>query len=80
LSIDPIVTERFPPPELEPRLATHPEAGIPLSHAATFHQVYPDYHPFDPSTKWLSQGTPKMWLIIGMMWPSGHGSAWQRRG
>ncbi|HEX9591014.1 MAG TPA: hypothetical protein VGA15_25160, partial [Bradyrhizobium sp.] len=30
LSIDPIVTARSPPPELERQLATNPEIGIPF--------------------------------------------------
>ena len=36
------------------------------------------YHPFDPSTKWLRHGTLRIWLIIHLMWPCGHGGAWQR--
>src|SRR5450756_889535 len=35
------------------------------------------YHPFDPSTKWLRHGTFRIWLIIRVMWPSGHCGAWQ---
>jgi hypothetical protein len=33
LSIDPIVTARSPPPELERQLATNPEIGIPFGRA-----------------------------------------------
>ena len=35
------------------------------------------YHPFDPSTKWPGRGTLRIWLIIHLMWPSGHAGAWQ---
>ena len=47
-----------------------PTASRPLSH----------YHPFDPSTKWPGRGGPPIWLIIHVMWPSGHCGAWQCRG
>src|SRR5450755_2977115 len=73
LSIDPIVTARSPPRDLDPRLATNPEIGIPFGRAA----IPPagsvsHYHPFDPSTKWLRHGALRIWLIIHAMWPRSH--------
>src|SRR6202012_5242155 len=58
LSIDPIVTARFPTHELEQQLQPNPKIGIPFGRALN-RPVSPlsHYHPFDPSTKWLSQGT-----------------------
>jgi hypothetical protein len=81
LSIDPIVTARSPPLELEPRLTTNPEIRIPLVAPPLVQPAYfSHYHPFDPSTKWLRHGTLAIWLIIRVMWLSGHGNAWQRGG
>src|SRR6266850_2721632 len=81
LSIDPIAIARSPPHKPERQLATNPLNRDPLwsrRHGKPAHS--PTYHPFDPSTKWLSQGTPEIWLIIRSMWPSGHADAWQRGG
>jgi len=52
--------------ELGLRLATNPENQDPL-WSRTIDPAGPTlslYHPFDPSTKWLRQGTLRIWLII----------------
>jgi hypothetical protein len=68
-----------PPCEPELQLTTNPEIGIPFGRAASIRPApLSHYHPFDPSTKWLRHGTLRIWLIIGTMWPPGHGDAWQR--
>src|ERR1700737_75115 len=76
LSIDPIVYRTIP--TLANRscyLATNPEFGIPFDRAATAPAgSLSHYHPFDPSTKWLSQGAVKIWLIKRVvMLPASHG-------
>src|ERR1700692_2980122 len=81
LSIDPIATARSPPPDLELQPATHPEIRIPLGRAAVRPgRSLSQYHPFDPSTKWLRHGTLGIRLIIRPMWPLRHAYAWQRSG
>src|ERR1700712_1392905 len=78
LSIDPIVNRTIPPPanrnstgDQSRNRDPHGRVAISSGHSLSH------YHPFDPSTKWLSQGTLAIWLIIRPMWPSGHGGAWQ---
>jgi hypothetical protein len=44
-------------------LVAPPSSGL-MSH----------YHPFDPSTKWLPQGTLAIRLIIRPLWPFRHGA------
>src|ERR1700690_3235643 len=75
LSIDPIATARSRLCALERRLATKPQIGIPLWSGRLVPAGFlSHYHPFDPSTKWLGDGTLAIWLIIRPMWPSGHGA------
>src|SRR3981081_3360818 len=82
LSIDPIVTARSHLSALEPRHSTNPANNRdPLwSRRQPSSRLLSHYHPFDPSTKWPGRGTLRIWLIIQLMWPSGHGDAWQRGG
>src|SRR6266481_9824965 len=78
LSIDPIVTARSPPPGTGTAARDQSRNRDPLwSRHHEPSRLTPPYHPFDPSTKWLSQGTPNMRLIFRPMWPAGHGDAWQ---
>src|ERR1700709_889294 len=76
LSIDPIVPARSPPPEPDRLPRPDPVPEIP-PRAAPPSQIgtLAHYHPFDRSTKWLSQGTFVIWLIIRGMWPALHVSA-----
>jgi hypothetical protein len=79
LSIDPIVYRTVPTSRLERRLATNPSRGIPLGRA----DIHPaglisNYHPFDPSTKWLRHGAINRWLIFRPLWRPCHAGAWQR--
>src|SRR6266481_4867404 len=75
LSIDPIVTARSPRPAIRNcGWRPIPELRDPLwSHRHRPAGLISHYHPFDPSTKWLRQGTLSIWLIIHLMWPCGHG-------
>src|SRR5580704_15868444 len=64
LSIDPIVTARSHLANWN-RSYDPPKIGIPFGRAANCPaSLLSHYHPFDPSTKWLSQGTLAIWLII----------------
>src|SRR5882757_5297600 len=68
LSIDPIATARSPPRDLKLRPATNPRAqGSPLVASPSSQPAHSHYHLFDPSTKWLCQGTLGIWLIIHAM-------------
>src|SRR5882757_1725180 len=81
LSIDPIVFARSPSSELEPAAAPRSRTGDPPKAAPPSRiGTLTHYHPFDRSTKWLCQGTFRIWLIIREMWPARHVSAWQRSG
>src|SRR5258708_4245437 len=74
LSIDPIVTARSPRPAIRNcGWRPIPELRDPLwSHRHRPAGLISHYHPFDPSTKWLRQGTLGIWLIIHAMWPPSH--------
>src|SRR3984957_17946037 len=74
LSIDPIVTVRSHLAGLNCGCDQTLKPGSPLV-APPF--VQPPHSLTTIPTKWLSQGTLAIWLIIRPMWPSGHGSAWQ---
>src|ERR1700682_6147640 len=71
LSIDPIVTARSPTPRTGTAAHDQSRTRDPLGRAA-IRPAGPLYHPFDPSTKWLRHGAPRIWLIIRAMWPPSH--------
>src|SRR6266404_7629756 len=73
LSIDPIVTARFPAPRSGIAVGDQSRVqGSPFGRVAIVQPANSHYHPFDPSTKWLRQGTLGLWLIICAMWPPSH--------
>src|SRR3979409_2510432 len=78
LSIDPIVTARSRPRQLDCSPRPIPKSGSPWPRAIPQAGSVSHYHPFDPSTKWLSHGTLDIRLIIRAMWPPSHANAWQR--
>src|SRR5215471_9137430 len=81
LSIDPIVTYDPRPVTPARRAATKPFVQGPLwSRRRLSRLLYSLYHPFDPSTKWLSRGALGLRLIFPCMWRPGNGRAWQQGG
>jgi hypothetical protein len=82
LSIDPIVYRTIP---ALPRQHGEPQPPLEKGFLDGRAAICPacllsHYHPFDPSTKWLSNGAPNLWIIFHCMWRPGNAGAWQHQG
>src|SRR5579872_6852359 len=64
LSIDPIANRTVPFGAPLQRFAANPEWDPLWPARRTQSALHSHYHPFDPSTKWLSRGGLGIWLII----------------
>src|SRR5215469_8758232 len=66
LSIDPIATARSRPTISRAKSPTNPaeNGGSPWLGQHTSEHLFSHYHPFDPSTKWLTHGAVHLWLIF----------------
>ena len=63
------------------RLATNPGYGIPIGRAACRPAGYSlTTIPLIRQQNGWAMAPSRIWLIIRVMWPSGHGGAWQRGG